>query len=61
MTANFIIFCMEYLIDLFILPLYTSHLFQPLDIGMFIPLKYTLVEKTDIISRFNYNRISHVD
>ena len=61
MTTNFIAFYMEYLIDLLILPSHTSHLFQPLNIGVFAPLKYALVKETDIISRFNYNRILYVD
>ena len=60
-TTNFIIFCMEYLIDLLILFLYTLHLFQLLDIGVFAPLKHTLIKKTDIFSRFNYNRILYID
>ena len=61
MTINFITFCMEYLIDLLILSLYTSHLFQLLDVGVFAPLKRVLIKKIDIISRFDYNRISHAD
>ena len=44
MTANFIAFCMKYLINLLILPLYTSHL---LDIGVFVLLKHTLIEEID--------------
>ena len=61
MTAYFIILYMEYLIDLLILLLYISYLFQPLDVGVFILLKHTLAEKTDIISRFDYNRILYAD
>ena len=49
MTANFIAFCMEYLIDLFILFLYILHLFQLLDINVFAPLKRTLTEETDAV------------
>ena len=61
MITNFIAFYMEYLIDLFILPLHTSHLLQPLDVGVFIPLKHTLVKKTDIIFKFNCSRILYAD
>ena len=60
-TTNFITFCMEYLIDLFILLSHTLHLLQPLDVGVFMPLKYILVKKTDIISRLNYSRILYVN
>ena len=49
MTANFIAFCMEYLIDLFILFPHTSHLLQLLDVGVFMLWKYVLVEKIDVV------------
>ena len=49
MIANFIVFCMEYLIDLFILFLYILHLFQLLDVGVFVLLKYILIEETDAV------------
>ena len=48
-TANFIAFCMEYLIDLFILFLHISHLFQLFDVGVFVLLKCVLIEKIDIV------------
>ena len=59
--VNIIAFCMTYLIDLFILFLHTSHLFQPLDVGVFAPLKCALAEETDTIFRFDSNRILHAD
>lgn len=37
--ARFIAFCMDHLIDLCILPPHSSHLTQPLDVGVFGPLK----------------------
>ena len=49
MTANFIAFYMEYLIDLFILFPHILHLLQPLDVDVFAPLKHTLIEETDAI------------
>ena len=49
MTANFIAFCMEYLIDLFVLFPYTLHLLQLLDVNVFVLLKHTLIEKIDVI------------
>ena len=61
MTVNFIAFCMKYLIDLFILFLHILHLFQPLDVNIFAPLKCILVKKIDTIFRFNSNRISRAN
>ena len=49
MTANFIAFCMEYLIDLFILFPHILHLFQPLNVSVFALLKCTLVEEIDAV------------
>ena len=60
-TANFIVFCMEHLIDLFILFLHISHLLQLLDVDMFLLLKYTLVDEIDTIIKFNFNYISCAD
>ena len=60
-TANFIAFYMEHLIDLLILPLHTSHLLQLLDVSMFSPLKRTLVDKIDTVARLDSNHISRAD
>ena len=49
MIANFIVFCMEYLINLFILFPHISYLFQLFDIIVFALLKHALIKKTDII------------
>ena len=59
--ANFIAFYMEYLIDLFILFFYISHLLQPLDVGVFSLLKCALVNEIDTIVIFNSNHISCAD
>ena len=61
MTANFIAFCMEYLIDLFILFPHTLHLLQPLDVGVFALLKRALAEETDAVFRLDSGRISRAD
>ena len=60
-TANFIAFYMEYLINLFILFLYILHLFQPFDVNVFVLLKHILIEEFDVISQFNFNCILRVD
>lgn len=46
-TANVIAFCMQNAIDLLILPPHTSHQLQPLDVGVFAPLKHALACETD--------------
>ena len=62
MITNFIAFCMEYLIDLLILSPHTSYLLQPLDVDvLFAPVKRALAEKTDTVSRFDFDRISRAD
>jgi len=42
MTARFVAHCMEHKIILMVLPPHTSHLLQPLDVGVFSPLKNAL-------------------
>ena len=49
MTANFIAFCIKYLINFFILFLHTLHLLQLLDIDVFMSLKCALAEETDAV------------
>jgi len=39
LTARFVAFCIGKSIDLVVLPAHTSHLLQPLDVGVFSPLK----------------------
>jgi hypothetical protein len=60
-TANLIAFCMSHLIDLLILPPHCSHLLQPLDVGVFSPLKCALALETDAASRVDSGRISRVE
>ena len=58
MIVNFIAFYMKYLINLFILFLHILHLFQPLNVNIFVPLKCILAEEINIIFKFNFNCIS---
>jgi len=60
-TANVIAFCMENVIDLLILPPYTLHLLQLLDVGVFAPLKRALALKTGAAMRLDPHRIPRVE
>ena len=44
-TANVIAFCMQNIIDLFVLLLHCLHLFQLFNVGIFALLKYFLNKK----------------
>jgi hypothetical protein len=55
-TANMIALCMENNIDLLILPPHCSHLLQPLDVGVFGPLKKYHAYETDRLLRAGINR-----
>ncbi|KAI6877959.1 hypothetical protein KC360_g8943 [Hortaea werneckii] len=59
-TANVIAFCMENAIDLLILPPHTSHILQPLDVGVFAPLKRALASETDAALRLDAGRMPRV-
>ena len=48
-------------IILMILPPHSSHLTQPLDIGIFGPLKTAMSAETDPLIRTNVNRIQKVE
>lgn len=60
-AANVIALCMENAIDLLILPPHCSHLLQPLDVGVFAPLKRALASETDAALRLDSGRISHIE
>jgi hypothetical protein len=60
-TANVIAFAMEHAIDLLILPPHCSHVLQPLDVGVFSPLKRALAAETDRVSRLDPGRIARVE
>ena len=56
-TGGFIAHCMDYKIVLLCLPPHTSHLLQPLDVGLFGPLKKVLSAKLDPLIRTQVARI----
>lgn len=60
-TAKFISFCMDNAIDLLILPPHCSHVLQPLDVGVFSPLKRALAVETDVVSRLDSGRLKRVE
>ena len=59
-TTNVIAFCMQNVINLFIMSSHCSHLLQPLDIGVFAPLKYALNKKIDAVNQYNSSCISRI-
>jgi hypothetical protein len=46
---------------LLILPLHCSHILQPLDVGVFVPLKRALAFETDATLRLDIGRIPRVE
>ena len=61
LTSQFIAYCLRNSIDLVVLPPHSSHRLQPLDVGVFGPLKRALAEKTHALSRLDSSRISRVE
>ncbi|EIW69778.1 hypothetical protein TREMEDRAFT_30156 [Tremella mesenterica DSM 1558] len=55
--ADFIGFCIEHSIDVMVLPPHSSHWTQPLDTGVFSPLKRHLMKFSDIATRYNATSI----
>ena len=41
-SADFVTFCIQKRIDIILLPPHSSHLLQPLDVGVFAPLKQAI-------------------
>lgn len=60
-TARVISFCVNNAIDLLVIPPHCSHILQPLDVGVFSPLKQALAAETDAISRLHAGRIQRVE
>lgn len=56
-TGEFIAFCLSRSIDLMILPSHSSHRTQPLDVGIFAPLKATLTKINIAASCYEPGRI----
>lgn len=60
-TANVIQFCITKNIELLILPPYTSHILQLLNVGPFSPLKRTLASESNALSRLDATRLSRIE
>lgn len=56
-TAAVIRFCMDHNILIVLLPPHSSHLTQPLDVGIFSPLKTAMSKKLDTILRYGVPNI----
>jgi hypothetical protein len=61
LTARFIAFCIDKSIDLVVLPPHTSHILQPLDVGVFSPLKRALSAEIEKLFRLDTRRIPRVE
>lgn len=61
LTARFIAFCLDKRIDLVVLPPHTSHILQPLDVGLFGPLKRALSTEIDRLFRLDTRRIPRIE
>ena len=61
LTARFIAFCLDKNIDLVCLPPHTSHLLQPLDVGVFSPLKRALSAEIEKLFRLDTRRIPRIE
>ena len=60
-TGDFIQHCMENNIKLLILPPHSSHFTQPLDIGIFSPLKEYMTQEIDPLVRTNVPQVQKVE
>ena len=56
--VNIIAFCIQNVINLFIMPPHYLHLFQFLDVDVFAPLKYVLNKETNAINQYDSSCIS---
>ena len=61
LTARFIAYCQSRAIDIVILPPHTSHILQPLDVGIFAPLKRALSSRVDALFRLDAGRVPRVE
>src|SRR5579859_5891169 len=60
-TGSFIMHCMDHRIALMRLPPHTSHVLQPLDVGLFGPLKTAISTHQDALFRLHVARIRNVE
>jgi hypothetical protein len=61
LTARFIAFCLDKNIDLVCLPPHTSHILQPLDVGLFSPLKRALSTEIEKLFRLDTRRVPRIE
>ena len=61
LTSSSLAHCLSKTIDVVVLPPHSSHILQPLDVGVFSPLKRALTEELDALFRLDSSRISRVD
>ncbi|KAM0703124.1 hypothetical protein Q7P35_009062 [Cladosporium inversicolor] len=57
----FIAFCLDRNIDLVVLPPHTSHVLQPLDVGVFSPLKRALSTEIEKLFRLDTRRVPRIE
>ena len=60
-SADFVSFCIHHHIDLLFLPPHSSHILQPLDVGIFSPLKHAISAQTSRLIRSGISRIQKVE
>ena len=60
-SAKFVSFCIHNHIDLILLPPHSSHLLQPLDVGVFQPLKRAISTQISRLIRSGIRRIQKVE
>jgi len=60
-SADFVGYCIQNRIELVLLPPHSSHLMQPLDVGIFAPLKTALAHKQAVLFRSGVRRIGKAE
>lgn len=60
-SADFVAFCIQKNVDVILLPPHSSHLLQPLDVGIFSPLKRALSKQISRLVRTGITRIQKVE
>ena len=60
-TANFLAHCIQNNVRLLLLPPHTSHLLQPLDVGLFGPLKKAMASCLDPLIRTGITRLQKIE
>ena len=60
-SADFVAYCIHNHIDLILLPPHSSHLLQPLDVGVFSPLKRAISNQISRFIRSGITRIQKVE